>query len=183
MAGGKGSASRYFVKTGEFRPPLKGEFYLSGAIPEVYLAPNNLSMSFNIMVEAAFTRRLYMTLIIENENALADALHCCDLDVTRENPMHQRYGRGIIMGMRAAYMSQGIFLTVADAIIKSQLPLRMDPACYPDNFPQIGKAKGRFKVHEHFNGFSLEDTKTGYTHWLSDGVDCVGSGKEGECNY
>jgi len=25
-----------FVKTGEFRKPLSGEYYLSGAIPEVY---------------------------------------------------------------------------------------------------------------------------------------------------
>lgn len=35
--------------TGEFRSPKKGEWYLSGAIPECYLAPNDLSMSFYIV--------------------------------------------------------------------------------------------------------------------------------------
>jgi hypothetical protein len=37
------------VKTGEFRPPKAGEWYLSGAIPEAYRAPNNLSTSFYIV--------------------------------------------------------------------------------------------------------------------------------------
>lgn len=32
-----------FIKTGEKRKPLKGEWYLSGAIPEAYKAPNNLT--------------------------------------------------------------------------------------------------------------------------------------------
>jgi hypothetical protein len=32
---------------------------------------------------------------------------------------------------------------------------------------------GRFVVREHFNGFSVVDTKTGKDHWLCDGVDCV----------
>ena len=31
----------YFKRSGEFRSPLKGEYYLSGAEPEVYTAPNN----------------------------------------------------------------------------------------------------------------------------------------------
>jgi hypothetical protein len=35
--------------TGEFRPPKKGEWYLSGAIKECYLAPNDLLSPFNII--------------------------------------------------------------------------------------------------------------------------------------
>lgn len=34
--------------TGEFRPPRKNEWYISGAIPEVYQAPNDLSTAFHI---------------------------------------------------------------------------------------------------------------------------------------
>lgn len=34
------------VPTGEFRPPLKGEWYASGAIVEAYQAPNTLTTSF-----------------------------------------------------------------------------------------------------------------------------------------
>lgn len=34
--------------TGEFRAPKKGEWYLSGAIPTVYRAPNDLSTNFMI---------------------------------------------------------------------------------------------------------------------------------------
>ena len=37
------------VRTGEFRPPMKGEFYVSGAIPEVYDVPNDLSTPFHIV--------------------------------------------------------------------------------------------------------------------------------------
>ena len=42
---------RYYELTGEFRPPEAGEFYLSGAIPEVYYnyAENNLSTAYHIM--------------------------------------------------------------------------------------------------------------------------------------
>ena len=41
-----------FAKTGEFRPPKSGEFYLSGAIPEVYQSVNNTSGdSYHIMRE------------------------------------------------------------------------------------------------------------------------------------
>ena len=32
-----------------FRPPRKGEYYLSGAIPQTYLAPNDLSSEFLIV--------------------------------------------------------------------------------------------------------------------------------------
>ena len=37
------------VRTGEQRPPKKGEWYLSGAIPEAYQAPNDLSSPFHIL--------------------------------------------------------------------------------------------------------------------------------------
>ncbi|MHA1285911.1 MAG: hypothetical protein ACTSPB_00780 [Candidatus Thorarchaeota archaeon] len=37
------------IMTNEFRPPKKGEFYVSGAIPEVYEVPNDLSTSFYII--------------------------------------------------------------------------------------------------------------------------------------
>jgi hypothetical protein len=42
---------RRFVKTGQFRAPRKGEYYLSGAIPEAYLAPNDLSTAYAILRE------------------------------------------------------------------------------------------------------------------------------------
>lgn len=38
----------FFVKSGEFREPRKGEYYLSGAIPCAYVAPNDLTMKFHI---------------------------------------------------------------------------------------------------------------------------------------
>ena len=34
---------------GEFRPPKKGEWYLSGAIPEAYVARNDLSTPYHIV--------------------------------------------------------------------------------------------------------------------------------------
>jgi hypothetical protein len=34
--------------TGEFRPPKKGECFISGAIPEGYLANNDLSTAYYI---------------------------------------------------------------------------------------------------------------------------------------
>jgi len=34
------------IKTREFRKPKKGEFYLSGAIPEASVAPNDLNNKF-----------------------------------------------------------------------------------------------------------------------------------------
>lgn len=39
-------SSKTFRATGDFRPPKKGEFYLSGAVIEAYQAPNDLNMSF-----------------------------------------------------------------------------------------------------------------------------------------
>lgn len=37
------------VRTGEFRAPRRGEWYLSGAIPEAWQAPNDLSQSYHIV--------------------------------------------------------------------------------------------------------------------------------------
>lgn len=37
------------VMIGRIRPPKKGEWYLSGAIPAAYRAPNDLTGSFHIM--------------------------------------------------------------------------------------------------------------------------------------
>jgi len=42
---------RWFEKSGDKRPPRRGEFFLSGAIPTVYQAPNDLPSAYNIMVE------------------------------------------------------------------------------------------------------------------------------------
>jgi hypothetical protein len=36
------------VRTGEFRPPRAGEWYLSGAVVEAYRAPNDLSTDYHI---------------------------------------------------------------------------------------------------------------------------------------
>ena len=41
-----------FVMTRECRPPKKGEFFLSGAIPEVYQATNDLDTAYDIMRRA-----------------------------------------------------------------------------------------------------------------------------------
>lgn len=40
---------QYFQKTGEFRPPRGGEYFLSGAIPQVYEALAELTTSYYIM--------------------------------------------------------------------------------------------------------------------------------------
>jgi hypothetical protein len=36
------------VATNEFRPPRKGELYLSGAVVEAYIAPSDLSSAYRI---------------------------------------------------------------------------------------------------------------------------------------
>jgi hypothetical protein len=41
-----------FKKTGERRAPKKGEWYLSGAEPHAYMAPNDLSTEYHILVKA-----------------------------------------------------------------------------------------------------------------------------------
>jgi hypothetical protein len=40
---------RRYIRTGEYRPPRAGEYYLSGAVPTAYRAPNDLSDHFYIM--------------------------------------------------------------------------------------------------------------------------------------
>ena len=40
-----------FVLTGEYRTPKRGEYYLSGATPEAWRAPNDLSTEFYIVGE------------------------------------------------------------------------------------------------------------------------------------
>lgn len=45
---GMGVHSFMYVMTGEFRPPKKGEHYISGAIPEAYEAPNTLTTNYAI---------------------------------------------------------------------------------------------------------------------------------------
>jgi hypothetical protein len=42
-----------FVRAGEYREPRKGEWYLSGAIPQAYCASNDLSTSYYILREMA----------------------------------------------------------------------------------------------------------------------------------
>jgi hypothetical protein len=39
-----------FIRNGEFREPQKHEFYISGAVPEVYRAPNDLKIKYHIAV-------------------------------------------------------------------------------------------------------------------------------------
>lgn len=43
---------RRFIKTGAFRPPKKGEIFLSGAIPEAYRSEGDGSAPFHILREA-----------------------------------------------------------------------------------------------------------------------------------
>jgi hypothetical protein len=41
----------YFKWNGEFRAPRKGEWYISGAVPQVYQAFNDLGTKFYIAIE------------------------------------------------------------------------------------------------------------------------------------
>lgn len=43
------SETVFMKKTGEFRVPRKGEWYLSGAIPCAYQAPNDLLSNYHIL--------------------------------------------------------------------------------------------------------------------------------------
>lgn len=52
------------VRTGEFREPQKGEWYLSGAIPGAWKAPNTLSTKFHIC-KLVRTRTRTVTEIVE----------------------------------------------------------------------------------------------------------------------
>ena len=44
------NAPLYFVRTGEARPPKKGEWYLSGAIPQAYEATHDMEDDWFIVV-------------------------------------------------------------------------------------------------------------------------------------
>ena len=46
---GRMMANMCFFKYLGFRPPNKGEWYLSGAIVEAYRAPSDLSVSFHVV--------------------------------------------------------------------------------------------------------------------------------------
>lgn len=48
---------KYHYRKDGFRPPKKGEFYLSGAIVQAWRAPNDLSASYQVVVPTtpAFT--------------------------------------------------------------------------------------------------------------------------------
>lgn len=45
-----------FYERGDFRPPLKGEWFLSGAIVQAYRAPNDLGQAFRIVRPVSFVR-------------------------------------------------------------------------------------------------------------------------------
>lgn len=49
------------IKTTEFRAPKAGEWYLSGAEPLAYRAPNDLTTPFRIMRLAVVERRTVVT--------------------------------------------------------------------------------------------------------------------------
>ena len=52
LKGFNGKGFTLFRWTGENRNPKKGEYFLSGAIPEVYKAFNDMTTPYNIMREA-----------------------------------------------------------------------------------------------------------------------------------
>lgn len=49
---------RVYCERGEFRPPLAGEYYLSGAIVEVWRAPSDLSQSFRIVRPISYAKQV-----------------------------------------------------------------------------------------------------------------------------
>jgi len=55
-----------FVKTGEFRVPLPGEWYLSGAIPEAYRMPESAVTVKSDMTPKGETKFHILTLVKEN---------------------------------------------------------------------------------------------------------------------
>lgn len=56
--GGDSRARRIWCELGEFRPPMAGEYYASGAIPEAWRAPNDLSQAFRIVRPVCYARRV-----------------------------------------------------------------------------------------------------------------------------
>ena len=53
------------ISTGEFRHPKKGEYFISGAIPEAYLTPNDLSCPYNIATRVKVKHRTVTTVVEE----------------------------------------------------------------------------------------------------------------------
>lgn len=51
-------ARRVWCEVGERRPPMAGEYYLSGAIPEVWRAPNALGQAFRIVRPLYYARQI-----------------------------------------------------------------------------------------------------------------------------
>lgn len=49
---------RKFIHTNQFRSPRRGEFFLSGAIPEVYFTAVDLTSDYDIMREAPIAPQL-----------------------------------------------------------------------------------------------------------------------------
>lgn len=78
------------IRTGEFRPPREGEWYLSGSIPEAYRAYSNLGSKFHIVrlvnKQAKINER---ELIFKLYSALAD--HHKGTSTAR--PLNITYGR------------------------------------------------------------------------------------------
>ena len=56
--------------TGEFRKPKKGEYYLSGGIPEAYRAKNDLSMEYYIL-RLVKVRRIESIVEVREEREMA----------------------------------------------------------------------------------------------------------------
>jgi len=46
----------FAIPTGEFRPPKAGEWYISGALPAAYRAPNDLTTAYHIARLGAVVR-------------------------------------------------------------------------------------------------------------------------------
>lgn len=55
------------VLTGEKRAPRKGEWYLSGAIPEAWRAPNDLSTTYHICKLYKAVTRTVVTVALGDE--------------------------------------------------------------------------------------------------------------------
>ena len=53
------------VRTGSKRPPHKGEWFLSGAIPRAYRAPNDFSVAYHILRLVKVTRCEKITYTLE----------------------------------------------------------------------------------------------------------------------
>lgn len=80
--------------------------------------------------------------------------------------------RGVTSGILETLQLLGASKFLAECILRDLLPADVDPYCLPNDYTMQRKT-GPFKVHEHFNGYELENVVTGERHWLSDGVNCV----------